>query len=198
MNFLAHAHLSFQQPEILVGNMISDFVKGKQQYTYPAVIQKGIRLHRLIDQFTDTHEATQQLKAFFRPAYRLYAGAFADVAYDHFLANDPAVFPTQTDLEKFAAASYAVLKNYEHLLPEPFKKMLPYMISYDWFTGYRSLDGIEKSFGGLVRRAHYITESKPAVDIFNTHYSSIKMLYHAFYPECKNFAAGQLQQLMNE
>ncbi|MFY7899136.1 MAG: ACP phosphodiesterase, partial [Chitinophagaceae bacterium] len=32
MNFLAHAYLSFQQPSLLIGNMISDFVKGKKQY----------------------------------------------------------------------------------------------------------------------------------------------------------------------
>jgi acyl carrier protein phosphodiesterase len=29
MNYLAHAVLSFQQPDILTGNMISDFVKGR-------------------------------------------------------------------------------------------------------------------------------------------------------------------------
>ena len=31
MNYLAHAYLSFNDPEILVGNMISDFVKGKKK-----------------------------------------------------------------------------------------------------------------------------------------------------------------------
>jgi len=29
MNFLAHAYLSFYNPPVLVGNMIADFVKGK-------------------------------------------------------------------------------------------------------------------------------------------------------------------------
>ncbi len=51
MNYLAHAYLSFHDPEVLVGNMISDFVKGKKQYDYPDGIQKGIRLHRIIDLF---------------------------------------------------------------------------------------------------------------------------------------------------
>lgn len=61
MNFLAHAHLSFNNPEILVGNLISDFVKGKKQYNYPQRIHKGILLHRAIDQFTDEHPANQSL-----------------------------------------------------------------------------------------------------------------------------------------
>ena len=30
MNFLAHTYLSGSDPEILVGNFIGDFVKGKQ------------------------------------------------------------------------------------------------------------------------------------------------------------------------
>ena len=87
MNYLAHAYLSFNEPAILVGNMISDFIKGKKQFDYPGPIQKGIRLHRDIDNFTDTHPVTQQLKSYFRPAYRLYSGAFSDVVYDHFLAG---------------------------------------------------------------------------------------------------------------
>ena len=110
MNYLAHAYLSFQQPEILVGNMISDYIKGRKQFDYPLSIQKGIKLHRTIDQFTDTHAATQQLKSFFRPQYRLYSGAFADVVYDHFLANDKVVFSSEVELKQFARNTYQVLE----------------------------------------------------------------------------------------
>ena len=65
MNYLAHSYLSFNQPEILVGNMISDFVKGKKKFTYPSDIQNGIVLHRAIDEFTDAHPATKKQKSFF-------------------------------------------------------------------------------------------------------------------------------------
>ena len=60
MNYLAHAYRSFHLPDILVGNMISDFVKGKKKYEYSEGILKGIDLHRSIDTFTDEHEATKQ------------------------------------------------------------------------------------------------------------------------------------------
>lgn len=92
MNYLAHAYLSFNHPDILVGNMISDFVKGKKKFDFPQDIQKGIMLHRMVDTFTDTHEATKEAKEVFRPHYRLYSGAFVDVIYDHFLAADPSEF----------------------------------------------------------------------------------------------------------
>ncbi len=85
MNYLAHAYLSFNEPEILVGNMISDFVKGKKQFDFAETIHKGIVLHRSIDAFTDEHEITKQAKEIFKPAVGLYAGAFVDVVMIIFL-----------------------------------------------------------------------------------------------------------------
>ena len=133
MNYLAHAYLSFNNPDILAGNMISDYIKGKKQFDYPLAVQKGIKLHRAIDNFTDTHAATQDLKLFFRPQYRLYSGAFADVVYDHFLANDKAEFNTETELKQFAANTYQMLEPHTELFPLPFKKMFPYMQELNFF-----------------------------------------------------------------
>src|SRR6476659_3052763 len=111
MNYLAHALLSFNQPEILVGNMISDFVKGKTRFSFSERIQQGIMLHRSIDEFTDTHDATKQAKKFFKPVVGLYAGAFVDVVYDHFLANDSNEFNNDSLLD-FSLSVYATLDNY--------------------------------------------------------------------------------------
>lgn len=196
MNYLAHACLSFNMPDILAGNMISDYVKGKRQYDYPAAIQKGIKLHRFIDEFTDNHAATKEMKEYFRPYYRLYAGAFCDVTYDHFLANDPNEFVTEEVLQNFASSVYESLKKNETLFPEPFKKMLPWMQSQNWLFNYRSRWGTEKSFGGLVRRSQYLNDSTTAFEIFNENYDKLQLLYNQFYPELKVFATHQLQQLL--
>jgi acyl carrier protein phosphodiesterase len=197
MNYLAHAYLSFNQPEILVGNMISDYIKGKKQFDFPLPIQKGIRLHRAIDNYTDTHAATHELKSFFRPQYRLYSGAFADVVYDHFLANDVNEFSSETVLKKFAATSYQMIEPYADVFPPPFQKMFPYMKNHDWLYNYRYTWAIEKSFGGLVRRAAYLTESKIAFEIFNQHYAAMQICYAAFFPDLKNYTVNQLDELLN-
>lgn len=197
MNYLAHAYLSFQLPEILVGNMISDYIKGKKQFEYPLPIQKGIKLHRAIDQFTDTHEATQQLKLFFRPQYRLYAGAFADVVYDHFLANDNAAFSSETELKEFTNTTYGILEANTSFFPAPFQKMFPYMKEYDWLYNYRYKWAIEKSFNGLVRRAAYLTESKIAFEVFNEHYEAMQVCYTNFFPSLKKYTEHQLSELLD-
>lgn len=198
MNLLAHAHLSFNEPQILVGNMISDFVKGKKQFDYAAIIYKGIKLHRAIDNFTDTHKATHEIKLIFRPQYRLYAGAFTDVVYDHFLANDTAEFPSGNHLLNFTAATYNILQDYEAVLPENFKDILPHMIEHNWLYNYKYTGGIQKSFNGLVRRAVYLKESDIAFALFNQHYEKIKSMYTIFYPDLKKFAVHQLQHLLKD
>ena len=63
MNYLAHAVLSFENAPVMVGQFIADDVKGNQWMRYDAEIQRGILLHRFIDDFTDHHAAVLLLKS---------------------------------------------------------------------------------------------------------------------------------------
>jgi acyl carrier protein phosphodiesterase len=187
LNFLAHAYLSFDNENILVGNLISDFVKGKKKFTYAEGIQKGITLHRAIDTFTDTHEATKMAKEIFRPDYRLYSGAFVDVVYDHFLATDVNEF-NEESLREFSLNVYRMVDRHISQLPEQFARMFPYMKSQDWLFNYRTTPGTEASFGGVVRRAQYLKESETAASLFEKHYDILKQWYGVFFPDVKSFA----------
>lgn len=196
MNYLAHAFLSFNNADILTGNMISDFVKGKTKFEYPLEIQKGIHLHRLIDTFTDSHEVTARAKEFFRPQYRLYSGAFIDIVYDHFLALDKKQFEEYGGLENFTQRSYQLLDKKTPDFPLPFQKMFPYMKSQNWLYNYRLKDGMRKSFGGLAHRAAYLSESDIAFKIFNDHYSELEKCYADFFPELKTYTFNSMSNLM--
>lgn len=196
MNYLAHAFLSFNKTDILAGNMISDFVKGKTKFEYPPGIQKGIHLHRLIDTFTDTHPATGMAKSFFRPQYRLYSGAFADVVYDHFLACDKKQFEEYGNLEIFSQNVYKSLEINFLLYPPRFQKMFPYMKSQNWLCNYRLKEGIRKSFEGLAYRAAYLNESAVAFEIFNQYYRELENCYLDFFPELKKFAFNNMGNLL--
>lgn len=193
MNYLAHAYLSFRNPEWLVGNMISDYVKGKQKDTYPEGIRNGIQLHRFIDTYTDNHPATQEAKKVFKPAYRLYSGAFIDIVYDHFLATDTNRF-TEADLESFSEWVYESLDPFQPLFPEKFGRMFPYMRKQNWLFNYRVAYGMERSFEGLSRRALYITETNTAYQLFESHYAVLKECYDTFIEDVETnarvFTAG--------
>ena len=165
MNFLAHAVLSYGNTPILVGNMISDFVKGKKQFDFSKDIQRGIRLHRHIDAYTDSHPVTKQATALFKPVTGLYASVFIDIAYDHFLARDTQEFK-DNNLATFAADVYKKLYDNAHVLPERFLNILPFMSQQNWLFNYNSLQGIEKSFAGIARRARFLETSHPAFTCF--------------------------------
>lgn len=197
MNYLAHAYLSFEHPSILVGNMVSDFIKGKKKFDYAEDIQEGIRLHRSIDMFTDAHEATAEAKKVFKPAVGLYAGAFVDVAYDHFLAKDENEFGDD-QLNFFAERTYATLQKHKEVLPERFAAMLPYMQSQNWLGNYGNMQGIKNSFGGLVRRAKYLQTSHEAWAAFQQHYQVLQACYNIFFPAVKLFALKQVEDYKNE
>ena len=195
MNYLAHARLSFGQPGILVGNMISDFVKGKKRFDYPEAIQKGITLHRNIDTFTDEHEATKNAKKFLKPAVGLYAGAFVDIAYDHFLALDENEFTDDNKLLEFSLSVYSELYNHQQLLPARFSRLLPYMQQENWLYNYKTFWGIEKSFGGLMHRAKYLEHNPVVFESFKKNYEQLKTCYQSFFPAVKFFAYHQLMAI---
>lgn len=198
MNYLAHAYLSFNNPHIIVGNMISDYVKGKKQFEYPPTIQLGIQLHRAIDEFTDSHSVTQEMKKYFRHDYRLYSGAFVDVVYDYFLANDKNEFDSAESLRLFSQNTYQVLENQQDNFPEKFSKMFPYMQSQDWLFNYRTDEGMQKSFAGLARRAKYITETDKAFDIFLCNKEDLRNWYQFFFPSLKSFAIQKSELLLKK
>jgi len=107
MNFLAHTYLSFTDEQI-VGNMIGDFIKNKNRQDLSEEIQQGITLHRAIDAFTDVHPKVLEAKTVFQPIVRLYSGAFVDVVFDYFLANDPKI-KSPSEWREFTSHVYAVL-----------------------------------------------------------------------------------------
>jgi acyl carrier protein phosphodiesterase len=194
MNYLAHAYLSFGDPDILAGNMISDFVKGKKKFDYPDRIQMGITLHRKIDEYTDTHPATRQAKQFLKESAGLYAGAFVDIIYDHFLANDAYEFE-EGALAGFAQETYLQLKSSEKWLPEKFHKFFYYMREQNWLLHYQSKEGIHNSFFGLCRRAKYIDDPGPVFQAFLRHYEELRISYEYFFPHVKTFAYHELLYL---
>lgn len=185
MNFLAHSYLSFSE-EQLVGNMIADFVKNRDVARLPESIQKGIKLHRAIDTFTDAHPLIHEAKAPFRPLVRLYSGAFVDVAFDYFLANDTTE-NSQREWQEHSQRVYAVLRRYEEFLPEVFKKVLDKMQQDDWLYNYRNEWGIEYSFRNVVNKAQFLDKTINVFPAFLANKDFLREKYEIFFPEIKSF-----------
>jgi acyl carrier protein phosphodiesterase len=188
MNFLAHAYLSFNDPALTIGNMIADFVKGKQISLYGEDIQHGIRVHRAIDTFTDQHALTREARQLFRPSCGLYGAVFMDVVYDHFLARDQQRF-TDEELGQFSQSVYQLLEERRNSLPSVFTQVLHFMRTQDWLYNYRSKEGIFRSFSGITRRAQHLeVPATVPFAVFENHYAELQKCYNGFFPELETYA----------
>lgn len=67
MNFLAHLHIAHHCQSSLLGNLLGDFVKGDPTEQYPQSLVQGIRLHRWVDAYTDSHPVMKAAKSLFLP-----------------------------------------------------------------------------------------------------------------------------------
>jgi acyl carrier protein phosphodiesterase len=188
MNYLGHAFLSFGNGAILTGNMIGDHVKGKLALEqFPGEIKRGIELHRKIDAKVDTHPATIRAKLLFREHYRLYAGAITDTIFDHFLANDPKIFPTSEALLSFTQTTYLQLEQHKEYFPAKFAEYFPHMKQHNWLYNYRTLKGMERSLSGLARRALYMPPADKAYETFVANYYQLNQCYFEFIDDLIRF-----------
>ncbi len=194
MNFLAHIYLSFEDPEISLGNFFADHIKGKKYLHFPKRIQKGILLHRAIDSFTDAHPTPKLSSKRLHKNYRHYSRVIVDIFYDHFLAknwNDYSDRPLADFTEDF----YALLEANYDLLPPGTQRMLPYMIADNWLLNYANLDGITQVLQGMNRRTQNKSKMHNAIGDLQEHYPLFEKEFRQFFPELITFSRQKFDEL---
>ncbi len=151
MNFLGHLYLSGHDPEVIVGNFMGDAVKGRDLSRFSPGIERGLRLHRAIDSFTDVHPVLLEGRQRVHSHAGRYASVVMDLFYDHLLAANWGRI-SEEPLERFAQRMYRLLNEHEARMPDRTRHMLPYMVDGDWLTSYSTLEGIGRALDGLSRR----------------------------------------------
>lgn len=195
MNYLGHALLSMDDPDILAGNMIGDYVKGSASLDdYSEGVKKGILLHRKIDSFADSDPAALRARVWFREKYGLYSGAIIDTVFDHYIATDPQFFKTENDLLSFSQGVYKKLNGYKEIFPPQFAKMFPYMEQQNWLYNYRTMTGVSRSLQGLHRRAKYMEEPEEAYNTFVIRYYELAQSYYDFMERAYEYVKRELTE----
>jgi acyl carrier protein phosphodiesterase len=181
VNFLAHTYLSGCNEELIVGNFMGDYVKGKNYLLFPEQIKKGILIHRDIDTFTDMHPITRQSKLRIASKYHKYAGIIIDIFYDHFLASLWDDF-SDLSLKEFVSRSYDLLKRNYKLLPEAIKRWFPTFLENNWMMAYTTVDGIELVLERMAANTSLPNHSEYAVEVLSSQYDSFKKDFLEFFP----------------
>ena len=82
MNYLAHAFLSGEDPEFLLGNVTADLLKGNFHKSLSEKISAGVLHHRKIDVFTDNHPEFRSCLPILYPQHGKYASVVLDILFD--------------------------------------------------------------------------------------------------------------------
>lgn len=183
MNFLAHAFLSFDQPKILVGNFIGDFVKGNLEDQFERGIIHGVRLHREIDRFTDFHPLVKESQLLLKPIFFRYSSVITDMFFDYFLAKNWSAYH-DVPLEIFSRKVYGVIEEYLPLMPDKFNYAFSFMKKENWLVAYGTEAGIQRALTGFLsdtRRMNVaLTRAKRKLIVIG---DSATLGVHHFYRE---------------
>lgn len=186
MNFLAHTYLSGGNEEIIVGNFMGDYVKGKNYLLFPEQVKKGILIHRDIDSFTDMHEVTRRSKQRLASRYHKYAGIIIDIFYDHFLASLWDSYST-LPLSDFVIRTYDLLKRNYKVLPDSIKRWLPTFLENNWMMAYTTVEGIELVLERMSANTSLPDHSAFAVEVLRNEYSVFMEDFLEFFPTIVEF-----------
>jgi len=197
VNFLAHLFLSGDDPEIMVGNFIGDFVRGKNIYhQFKHKIALGIEFHREIDEFTDSHEVVRESKVRLRPKYRHYSPVIVDMFYDHFLGKNWRVYHKQP-LDIYALEAYAILNEFSDQLPERVQGLLPHIVKGNWLFNYSRIEGIHGALSGMSHRTPYESKMNEASLDLQKYYSEFEDEFSRFFPDLQAMSAEFLKRRLN-
>lgn len=152
MNFLAHAFLAADDPALIVGGVIGDWIKGPLPGPLPADLARGVALHRAIDSHAETHAAFRASRARISPARRRYGGVVVDILYDHLLARRWQELHDRP-LAEFCAEVYRLIGTRLDDIPVGAHFALKLMVDEDWLSSYRYIDGIADVLARMARRA---------------------------------------------
>ncbi|WP_339653826.1 ACP phosphodiesterase [uncultured Maribacter sp.] len=194
MNFLAHIYLSFNDKEITIGNFIADSIRGNKFEHLPIRIQKGIKLHRFIDTYTDTHDIPKISSKRLHANYSHYSRVIVDIYYDHFLAKNWSKY-SDTPLDIFVDNFYDLLEDNYKILPDGVKRMMPYMIADNWIYNYSKMDGIARVLNGMNRRTKNKSKMNFAILDLEEHYDAFEEEFSDFFEELITFSKHKLISL---
>jgi len=190
MNYLAHAFLSRSSPELLIGGLLGDFVKGRDGLQqYQPVVRAGILLHRAIDRYTDAHAIVHASCALISPARRRFAAILVDVFYDHFLARHWTRY-AELPLEDFTQRVYATLLPHIASYPEGLQRLLPRMAADDWLASYTEIESVDAALHGIARRFQRFPRAVVLADGVQElldNYAALERHFLGFFPELLDF-----------
>ena len=191
MNYLFHLYLSGDDPDILTGNFMGDFVKGRLDDSYPPRLRSGIELHRSIDSFAQKEPHFTRSRLRLSPEFGLYRGILVDLFYDHFLAVSWDELHEEP-LDRYLKRARNMVEGNRSRLPERLRGLLP-VIFEEMIPSYLTIEGVATA---LSRMSGRISRTNPLAEggrELTRHYGALQEDFHGFLPAVGTLAARSME-----
>ncbi len=166
----------------MLGNFMTDFLSLKEERGYTGMIKQGILLHKEIDEFTDKHTCSLELRRMLRPRHGKYASVVVDLIWDHCLCqtwdehgNGP--------LQEFCRIKYKEILDRKDDLPLRLKNKIDAMVSSDFLMSYSDIERMRKSLIWMDQRVRFRSDFEGAVIDFQDNKEQILVWFRDFFPD---------------
>ena len=162
-------------------------MKGRLGEDLSPAIRDGIRQHRAIDAFTDTHPQVAAFRRVLIPDHGHYSRIISDVFFDHFLARSWSRY-TDESLVAFLERVFATMDPHQAELPGRLRFVYPHMRDGEWLLSYRDVEGIHIALTNLSRRLSRHPHLEDATHHLIDSRAQLEPHFHAFFPDVVAFA----------
>jgi acyl carrier protein phosphodiesterase len=189
LNHLAHFHLAGECEHLVVGALLGDYVKGPLTGALPPALERGVKLHRRVDAFTDSHAALRALRVHFGPGERRLAGVVTDLFFDYLLTRHWQLFHAAA-LDAFSARVYAILEQHAAALPQRAARQARRIVEHDLLCRYGEaavLEGTLERLGEVLRQPQAM---RAATAVAWSRIGEFEESFLAFYPQLVEIAGA--------
>ncbi|MFC4529022.1 DUF479 domain-containing protein [Dyella halodurans] len=192
MNNLAHTLLAGDDELLQLGGLMGDFVHGKPDPALPERLITGIRLHRAIDVYTDSHPEVVAARALLPSPYRRYGGILLDMWFDHLLALDFERWSGR-GLEPYSAGVRDLLRRHESSLPTGLQRFRLYMEAHALPAGYARPEEMAAALDGISHRLSRVNPVGEALPVLTGLSVPLHGHFETFFPQLQGFAQGWIE-----
>lgn len=201
MNYLAHAFLSGDNPEVQLGGLLGDFCKGilppKHNDDSPLFLQQenirfGIEHHRALDAHSDKLESFAMCGAFLGKKFRRVAPIITDICFDHYLAKHWQHYHQQ-HLDVFAKDLYLSMDNCPQA-PANFQRFCQRSKEANLFSIYQDTNTIAVALERVAQRFSRPQMMAGAYEEWLLHYGEMEEAFEFCFDQIKQWASGRLEE----
>ena len=196
MNYLGHAYIARNHPELIAGNFAGDSYKGKlDNFDLPKNIIDGIKLHRYIDDFTDHSDIIIEAGHIFQDNGIARISYIAtDLLLDHYLAREWLDYASK-DYVEFVEAVYMHTEKHLKVLMPDFQGLYANLKEYGWFFDYPTEKGMRLILEQFSNRIRFQNELPRCMDIYKEHQGHFDHLFSTFLMDINQNSVEFIEQL---